>query len=64
MDDDFNTADAVSAVFEYVKFCNTNVSGENSKAYIDALYAKLKRTVRMCWESLWRERSRDSGRRY
>ena len=42
MDDDFNTADAVSAVFEYVKFCNTNVSGENSKAYIDALYAKLK----------------------
>ena len=28
--------------FEYVKFCNTNASGENSKAYIDALYAKLK----------------------
>lgn len=42
MDDDFNTADAVSAIFEYVKFCNTNASGENSKAYIDALYAKLK----------------------
>ncbi|MFR5117895.1 MAG: DALR domain-containing protein [Eubacterium sp.] len=41
MDDDFNIA-MVSAVFEYVKFCNTNVSGENSKAYIDALYAKLK----------------------
>ena len=42
MDDDFNTADAVSAIFEYVKFCNTNASGESSKVYIDALYAKLK----------------------
>ena len=42
MDDYFNTADAVSAIFEYVKFCNTNASGESSKVYIDALYAKLK----------------------
>jgi cysteinyl-tRNA synthetase len=41
MDDDFNTADGISAIFEYVKFCNTNASGENSKAYIDALYERL-----------------------
>lgn len=42
MDDDFNTADAIAAVFEYVKFANTNVSAENSKAYLDAMYDRLK----------------------
>ena len=42
MEDDFNTADAVSAVFEYVKFCNTNASGENSKAFLQALFDRLK----------------------
>ena len=42
MDDDFNTADAIAAIFEYVKFANTNVSAENSKAYIDAMYDRLK----------------------
>ncbi len=41
MDDDFNTADAISAIFELVKFCNTNASGENSKEYLDALYDRL-----------------------
>ena len=34
MDDDFNTADAVSAVFELVKYANSQVSAENSKAWI------------------------------
>lgn len=42
MDDDFNTADAIAAIFELVKFANTNVSAENSKAYIDAMYDRLK----------------------
>ena len=42
MDDDFNTADAIAAIFEYVKFANTNVSAENSKALIDAMYDRLK----------------------
>lgn len=37
MDDDFNTADALSAIFELVKFVNTNASVENSKAYLTAL---------------------------
>ena len=41
MDDDFNTADAVSAVFELVKFCNTTASGDSSRAYVDALYGRL-----------------------
>ena len=42
MDDDFNTADAVSAIFEYVKFCNSNTSAENGKAFVDALYERFK----------------------
>ncbi len=31
MEDDFNTADAVAAIFDLVKYTNTNVSAENSK---------------------------------
>ncbi|MBO5302756.1 MAG: cysteine--tRNA ligase [Lachnospiraceae bacterium] len=42
MDDDFNTADAISAVFELVKFMNTNASAENTSAYLDGLYANMK----------------------
>ena len=34
MEDDFNTADAISAVFELVKFANTNISETNSKALV------------------------------
>ena len=34
MDDDFNTADAIAAIFELVKYANTNITGENSKAVI------------------------------
>lgn len=30
MDDDFNTADAIAAVFDLVKFINTNTDGESS----------------------------------
>lgn len=41
MEDDANTADAVSAVFELVKFANSNTSSENSKEYLDALYDRL-----------------------
>ena len=33
MDDDFNTADALAAVFELVKFANTNVQGGSSKEF-------------------------------
>ena len=41
MEDDFNTADAISAVFEYVKFANTNATAQNSSAYLTALYERL-----------------------
>ena len=37
MDDDFNTADAISAIFELVKYANTNVNESSSKAYAAAV---------------------------
>ena len=43
MEDDFNTADAVSAVFELVKLCNSTVSGDSSVAYIDFMKELLER---------------------
>lgn len=37
MDDDFNTADAISAIFELVKYVNTHVSGKSTKAFVQAM---------------------------
>lgn len=37
MDDDFNTADAIAAIFELVKFVNTNVNEKSSAAFLVAL---------------------------
>ena len=42
MDDDFNTADAISAVFELVKYLNTHASSENSKEYLEKCLDRLK----------------------
>lgn len=42
MDDDFNTADAISAVFELVKYCNTNVTEESSRELLEKLYQRLE----------------------
>lgn len=41
MEDDFNTADAISAVFELVKFINSNASTDSSYAFVKALDDKL-----------------------
>ncbi len=41
MDDDFNSADAISVVFELVKFINSNTSDAASKEYLEALYKEL-----------------------
>ncbi len=43
MDDDFNTADAVAAVFELVKYCNTTASEDSSKEYAKALFERLQK---------------------
>lgn len=45
MEDDFNTADAIAAVFELVKYSNTNASGKNTKEYLQALKDKM---LRLC----------------
>ena len=41
MEDDFNTADAIAAVFELVKFANSNSSAGNTAEYLNALKAKI-----------------------
>ena len=42
MDDDLNTADAISVIFEMVKYANTNITEETSKAFAEAFLKKLK----------------------
>lgn len=43
MDDDFNTADAISAVFELVKFSNSTISEGSSKAYLTLIKETVER---------------------
>ncbi len=41
MEDDFNTADAIAAVFDLVKFANTTADAQGSKEYAKSLYELL-----------------------
>mgnify|MGYP004459478885 FL=1 len=41
MDDDFNTADAIAAIFELVKYANSNVTADNTKAFINVVKEKI-----------------------
>ena len=43
MDDDFNTADAIAAVFDLVKFINTMTDEDSSKEYLENLFDRLVR---------------------
>lgn len=43
MDDDFNTADAISAVFELVKFSNSTTGPDSTKAYVVSLKDTVKK---------------------
>lgn len=45
MDDDFNTADALAAIFELVKFANTNVNEESSCEFAEKMYQAL---IKLC----------------
>ena len=42
MDDDFNTADALAAVFELVKFINTSADENSSREYLQNLLERLR----------------------
>ena len=41
MDDDFNTADAIAAIFELVKYANTTATAERSKEYLRGLLDRI-----------------------
>ena len=45
MDDDFNTADAISAVFELVRFANAGITSDNTQEYVQAVYDEI---VKLC----------------
>lgn len=42
MDDDFNTADAITAIFDLVKFANINLNDGSSKELVEAVYKEFK----------------------
>ena len=41
MDDDFNTADAIAAIFDLVKYANTTATAESSKEYLQSLLDRI-----------------------
>ena len=41
MEDDLNTADAISIIFEMVKLANSNISSVNAKVFIQEVYDKI-----------------------
>ena len=41
LDDDFNTADAIAAIFELVKYANTTATAESSKEYLRGLLDRI-----------------------
>ncbi len=43
MDDDFNTADAISAIFELVKLSNSTTNEDSSKEYVNYLKESIER---------------------
>ena len=47
-DDDFNTADAIAAIFELVKFANSHAKQESSKAFLQALKDEMVQLADIC----------------
>lgn len=48
MDDDFNTADGLAAIFELVKFANTNAGGQSSREFLQALKEEILMLSDIC----------------
>ena len=48
MDDDFNTADAIAAIFELVKFANSHADEKSSKAFLQGLREELVMLSDIC----------------
>lgn len=48
MDDDFNTADAISAIFELVKFANLHATEDSSKTFVTVLKEEIVMLSDIC----------------
>lgn len=48
MDDDFNTADAISAIFELVKFANLHATEDSSKMFVTAIKEEIVMLSDIC----------------
>lgn len=48
MDDDFNTADAITAIFDLVKFINLNTNDDSSKEYLNELKIEIVMLTDIC----------------
>ena len=48
MDDDFNTADALSFIFELVKFTNSIVDGDSTFTFLDTLKSQITLLADIC----------------
>lgn len=48
MDDDCNTADALAAIFELVKFINSRAAGQISRELADQFYQRLDTLMQVC----------------
>lgn len=48
MEDDFNTADAIAAVFELVKFANSHATSESSRSFIEILLVQIQKLCDIC----------------
>ena len=48
MDDDFNTADAISVIFDLVRFSNSNADEHSSRAFLEALKKEIMTLADVC----------------
>ncbi|MCL2565382.1 MAG: cysteine--tRNA ligase [Defluviitaleaceae bacterium] len=60
MDDDFNTADAISAIFEFVRFINKNMNADSSSGFLEKLCKKLELLSNILGLVISKEESADS----
>lgn len=61
MDDDFNTADAIAAIFELVKFANINTDENSHKEFIGKILNELKQLCNILGFELRNDDNEDSG---
>ena len=59
MDEDFNTADAISALFELVKWINSHVDEKSGTAFLQKLYDELQALAEICGLLLVQDKSLD-----